>query len=344
MTDWPKKGVLMDRNRIMKEQLNILMEHALAKGATDIYFTLQEDSLQVFLRAGSEYVPVVQNIFDQRLMEYLRYLSGMDLTRIWLPQSGQFDFQNGQRLLSCRFSWLSSPGVSSGVIRILRSAGILELEDLTQDDNAVEFLKKITRLDNGLIISAGPTGSGKSTTIHAMLRHLAREQNRKIVTLEDPVEMEEDHLLQLEVSEEKGLSYENGIASLLRHDPDCIFIGECRSAYTAKMCIRAALTGHLVFTTLHAGSVLQVIGRLEELGVSESDLSMVLKAVFAQRLVPHETGKGKECVYEMADQSRLKDLLHHRDYPEGSDGMEKALEQAAAKGWISSASKIHSGL
>lgn len=319
----------------MKEQLNILMEHALEKRATDIHFTLQDNELQVFLRADSEYVPVIQNIFDTRLMEYLRYLSSMDLTRLWLPQSGQFDFLTAGRMLSCRFSWLSSPGVSSGVIRILGSSGLLELEDLSQDEKALEFLKQITRLENGLVISAGPTGSGKSTTIHAVLRHLARTQNRKIVTLEDPVELEEEHLLQLEVSEEKGLSYENGIASLLRHDPDCIFIGECRSAYTAKMCIRAALTGHLVFTTLHAGSVLQTIGRLEELGVSQSDLSMVLKAVFAQRLIPHETGKGKECVYETADQSRIKELLMHRDYPEGSDGMEKALARAADQGWIS---------
>lgn len=318
----------------MKEQLNILMEHALANQATDIHFTLQEESLQVFLRAENEYVPVIQNIFDGRLMEYLRYLSGMDLTRIWLPQSGQFDYEAEDRVLSCRFSWLSSPGVSSGVIRILRSAGTLELEDLSQDEEALEFLKQITRLDCGLIISAGPTGSGKSTTIHAMLRYLAAHQNRKIVTLEDPVEVEEEHLIQLEVSEEKGLSYENGIASLLRHDPDCIFIGECRSAYTAKMCIRAALTGHLVFTTLHAGSVLQVIGRLEELGIPESDLSMVLKVVFAQRLLPQQTGKGKECVYETADQSRIKELLEYRDYPEGSDGMDKALERARQKGWI----------
>lgn len=327
----------------MKEQLKILMQAALARRASDIHLTLQENLLQISFRTDQGYVPLYQNIFDSHLAEYLRYISGMDLTKIWKPQSGHFVYEDEDRAISCRFSWLASPGLSSGVIRLLQAGGELELEDLSRDRQALAFLERCTRLDCGLVVSAGPTGSGKSTTIHALLRQLARKQNRKIVTLEDPVEVEEPHLMQLEVSEENGLTYEQGIEALLRHDPDVIFIGECRSAYTARMCVRAALTGHLVFTTLHAGSVRQTLGRLEELGVPSSDLAMVLQAVFAQRLFPDPEHLRKECVYEFADRKELEILLQQGNHSAGYEDMVQKIHTAAEEQRIDAAFAHHNG-
>jgi type II secretory ATPase GspE/PulE/Tfp pilus assembly ATPase PilB-like protein len=183
------------------------------------------------------------------------------------------------------------------------------MEMCTASKTAREYFRKLTSLEHGLIISCGPTGSGKTTTIHALLSMIVQNGKRKIVSLEDPVEIHSPHFLQIPVT--AALSYEAGIEQLMRHDPDVIFIGECRSSYTARMAVRAALTGCLVFTTLHAGSGKECLHRLVELGAARDDLACVLKGVFSQRLIVSQSETGKECIYELWDENTLENLFEN---------------------------------
>lgn len=165
-----------------------------------------------------------------------------------------------------------------------------------------EFFNSLVPLRQGLVISVGPTNSGKTTTLHALLHEIAKTKKHKVVSLEDPIEIEDDSYLQLQINESMGFTYDVGIEQLLRHDPDIICIGETRNSYTAKMVLRASLTGHFVFTSIHAKDGKECIRRLEDLGVSKKDLASVCTAIISQRL--YSRGDSKVCVYEIMDQKR----------------------------------------
>lgn len=315
----------------MKEQLYLLLQYACKMFATDIHIVLSRNKLRISIRTPEGFIPLQQDIFDARLLEYLKFISGMDLCARWTPQSGQFVFSISGRSISCRFSLIENREITTGVIRLLHMQADMPIDRLTHNPQARKFLHSLCQEREGLFISCGPTGSGKSTTIHAVLHEMAACSRVKIVSLEDPVEIPDDTYLQLEISESTGFTYEKGIEELMRHDPDVIFIGECRSAYTARMAVRAALTGHLVFTTLHAGSGRECLHRLLEFGVSQSDLETVLRSIFAQRLFPGI--EGRECVYEIWHKKDLNQLFQNQqiDLP----SLKEETAYAEREGWIS---------
>lgn len=295
----------------MDIQCRLLIHYALQRGCTDIHMKVKGQFLDLSMRKDGDLVPLKQDIFSPRLFEYFKYLSRMDLCDPMHAQSGQFSLDLSGQHVDLRFSLIAEPSFSCGVLRILHTWKHFALPDLTPNIQAQRLLESMIHLENGLVLSCGPTGSGKTTTIHALLRLLNQEHPCKIVTLEDPVEITEEDMIQLNVNEARGLSYEKGIEELMRHDPSVIFLGECRSAQSAKMAVRAALTGTLVFSTIHAGSGKECLHRLIDLGVSLDDLKVVLKGVFAQRLVSH--GNRKECIYEIWNGQNLEDLLEYRD-------------------------------
>lgn len=295
----------------MKELCVLLLALALERHVTDIHLTSEDDHLSVAFRAD-EYLEVLdQDLFDGGFLEYLKFISGMDLCSPSRPQSGDFEMDVFGKQIQCRFSMMRSETSQSGVIRLLQASHTFALSDLTGSKEALERLDAMSKVSHGLILSCGPTGSGKSTTVHALLNRILKQANRKIVTLEDPVEIREPGMVQIQVNAAQGISYESGIEELLRNDVDVFFFGECRSAYSAKMALRASLTGHVVYTTLHCGSGLECLYRLMDLGIDEQELKSVLKGVFICRLERKE-GR-KESLYEIWNEDDLETLFKEKE-------------------------------
>ncbi|WP_317300625.1 ATPase, T2SS/T4P/T4SS family [Allobaculum stercoricanis] len=291
----------------MKELCRIILEYALRKNATDIHLEAKEDSLDILLRTPQGLIKLDQDIIHLDFLEYLKFISGMDLCLPYKPQSGEFSYQLHQGQMDCRFSMMTTDQVKTGVIRLLHSSHHFALNDLSSASLAITKLKAMSNIEHGLVISCGPTGSGKSTTVHALLNEILNHQNRKIVTLEDPIEIQESKMIQIQVNDARGITYENGIEELMRHDPDILFFGECRTSYAAKMALRASLTGHLVFTTLHCGTGKECLYRLLDLGVDREELRCVLKGIFVCRL--ENVGNRKEGVYEIWNEQDIERLF-----------------------------------
>lgn len=315
------------------------MHYALSRKASDIHLTIQDHQLFIQLRIEEKIVPLVQDIWDPKLFEYIKFLSGFDLTNPFLPQSGQFTWDTKDKKVFCRFSVIPNTELQTGVIRILNTGVNFEIEQLTEKKDHQDFLKSLVHARQGLVITCGPTNSGKTTTLHAIVHSIAIRSQHKVVSLEDPIEIEDPSYLQLQINEEIGFTYEKGIEELLRHDPDVILIGETRNAYTAKMVIRTALTGALAFTTLHASNTLEAIGRLKDLGISEYDLKNTLTALISQRL--YTTGKGKECIYEILAGKDLQFVLTHQRYPKGFNTLADEIKEALVSKRIQDAQAIH---
>ena len=210
----------------------------------------------------------------------------------------------------------------------------MAIDQLTQDSKSISFLKSLTNCRQGLVIFSGPTNSGKTTTLHAILHEIACKDQYNVISLEDPIEIEDELYLQLQINEAMGFTYEKGIEELLRHDPDVILIGETRNAYTARMVIRAALTGHMVFTTLHAKNALEILHRLLDFGLSEYDLKNTLTAVISQRLYKTKDIFRKECVYEILDAQALDHAIEKHEYPKEHRKLEDEIQNAVEQGYI----------
>src|SRR5690606_30936765 len=188
------------------------------------------------------------------------------------------------------------------------------LEQLAAFRDSARILEKLSEASQGLILLTGPTGCGKPPTLYPLRKHCADKLNRNIITLEDPVERKNQAILQIQVNEKAGLGYAAGLKAILRHDPDIIMIGEIRDAETAQIAVRAALTGHLVFSTIHARHSVGCIHRLKDLGISYEDMTQTLIAISAQRILPVYAEVGDDtatyrALYEILHGSRLADAL-----------------------------------
>lgn len=315
----------------MEQLLNTLIQMALDHHASDIHFVLSENQLKISLRTMQGMKPIYQDLWTPAFFEYLKFHAHFDLTNPFIPQSGQFSYQN----MFCRFSCIVNHSIQTGVLRILQTQMDLKIEELTQNKEVQKFFYYLTTIRQGLIISVGPTNSGKTTTLHAMLHEIASQGRYKVVSLEDPIEIEDHSYLQLQINQSQGFTYEKGIEELLRHDPDVICIGETRDAYTAKMVIRAALTGHLVFTTLHAKDSLESIQRLLDFGIDSFELKNTCTAIFSQRLYKSYFKDKRECVYEILTGKELDYVLQKGCYPQGHQKISESIQNAIEKRYIS---------
>ena len=318
----------------MEDQLNLLLQFAIEKQATDIHFVLSSSHLQVAFRTSHGLEKLVQDVWQPPLLEYLKFISCMDLSNPYSPQSGQFTWCINHREIPFRFSIIVNHGMQTGVLRFLYGQHHIQFGSLSYLDHQNVIFKNITNSRQGLIISSGPTGSGKTTTMHAILHEIALKGKYKVVTLEDPIEIEDPLYIQLQLNPQAGFTYDVGIEELLRHDPDVIFIGETRNAYTAKMLVRAALTGHLVFTTIHAKNGIETITRLLDLGVSKFDLEHTLSLIIAQRL--YQTDKEeKQCIYEMVSKQEIEHILQYQQYSKNHETLSFEIQKAIENGVIS---------
>lgn len=267
--------------------LDWLFSKAVESNATDIHIEMLESKSRVRLRIDGVLVPtqpVERHLYDG-VVSRLKILSGMDISERRLPQDGSIRQKISGRSVDVRVA--SAPSVHGEVIVLRLLDGTQARARLDQLDLTPDALKRLTaalRQPNGLILMTGPTGSGKTTTLHAGLSEL-NEVGRKIITIENPVEIQNPGLIQMEVKPELGWTFASALRSVLRHDPDVLMVGEIRDGETAELAVRAAMTGHLVLSTLHTNRAGEAMLRLSDMGVPEYLLSSVLRLVGAQRLI-----------------------------------------------------------
>ncbi len=273
--------------------LNNIVFTAVNKRASDIHVEVAGHAVNVKFRIDgilTQIMDPLDKIFHSPLITRLKVISELDIAERRVPQDGRFRMKFKHKTIDFRVSIM--PGVygENAVIRVLdremitESIGELRLKELGFSDYLIENLNYYIRQPYGMFLVTGPTGSGKTTTLYAALNEIKSPED-KIITIEDPVEYQIDDITQIPVNEKKGLTFARGLRSILRHDPDKIMVGEIRDPETAQIAIQSALTGHLVFTTVHANNVFDVLGRFIHMGIDTYSFISALNCVIAQRLV-----------------------------------------------------------
>ncbi|OUO92685.1 GspE/PulE family protein [Cloacibacillus sp. An23] len=267
--------------------VNSLLEQAARERASDIHIEPLEDGTRVRFRIdgrlshGADIPPALHPALAARV----KILAGMDISEKRRPQDGRILFRSAGNCIDVRVSSLPSIFGEKIVMRLLRrGGGAAGLEDLGFGERERRALREAISSPNGIVLLTGPTGSGKSTTLYSLLSML-NEPSKNIVTIEDPVEYTIKGVTQMQINEKIGLTFGGALRSILRQDPDVIMIGEIRDSETAHLAVRAALTGHLVLSTLHTNDAPSSVGRLVDMGVPPFLLASSLRAVAAQRLV-----------------------------------------------------------
>ena len=273
--------------------INTLLLDAIARRASDIHIETYEGGIAVKYRIDGVLYPAVETL-DRRhhgaFVSRLKVMAELDIAEKRVPQDGRFKLRLGARDIDFRISVIPSVFGEDVVVRILDKSSItdglrgLRLESLGMAPEVLKKFRRAVREPYGMVLITGPTGSGKTTTLYAAMSELNAGEE-KIVTIEDPVEYQLDGIVQIPVNEKKGLTFARGLRSVLRHDPDKIMVGEIRDAETAQIAVQSALTGHLVFTTVHANNAFDVIGRFTHMGVDVYSFVSALNCVMAQRLV-----------------------------------------------------------
>jgi len=266
---------------------NDLVERAMELRASDIHVEPFRTGLVVRLRVDGVLrgVPAPAGIMPQALISRIKILSGLNIAERRLPQDGAARLRVGRSEIDVRVATMPTQHGESAVVRLLpRDRGLLELSKLGPSSRDEATLRKLLALPHGMIVVTGPTGSGKTTTLATMLSML-NETTRKILTVEDPVEYEIAGINQSQIKPSIGLTFATALRAFVRQDPDVIMVGEVRDPETAHIAIHAALTGHLVLTTLHTETAAAAVPRLLDLGVEGYLLKSTLRAVIAQRLV-----------------------------------------------------------
>jgi general secretion pathway protein E len=267
--------------------VNDLLETAIELGATDIHIEPFRTTLNVRMRVDGvlRTMPALTLVLPQALVSRIKILAGLNIAERRLPQDGAARLSVARTQVDARVATMPTQHGESVVIRLLpKDRGLLDIVRLGMSTTDREQLTNLLALPHGMIVVTGPTGSGKTTTLATMLTSL-NDSTRKILTVEDPVEYEIHGINQSQVKPEIGLTFAAAMRSFLRHDPDVIMVGEVRDAETAHISIHAALTGHLVLTTLHTETAAAAIPRLIDLGVEPFLLRSTLRGVIAQRLV-----------------------------------------------------------
>ena len=267
--------------------------NALEHHASDIHIETRDLEVCIKYRVDGVLYPAMEPIdfrHHEAIISRVKVMSDLDIAEKRVPQDGRFKLNLQGRKVDFRVSIMPSIYGENAVIRILDKQYLAEefaelrLESLGFTAAELSMVRKYIREPYGMFLVTGPTGSGKTTTLYAALSEI-RSEEEKIITIEDPVEYQLPGITQIPVNEKKGLTFARGLRSILRHDPDIIMVGEVRDPETASIAVQSALTGHLVFTTVHANNVIDVIGRLLNMEVEPYNFVSALNCVLAQRLV-----------------------------------------------------------
>ncbi len=268
---------------------------ALQRRASDIHIETRDDSVSIKFRIDgvlTQAMPPIAKEHHSTIISRIKVMSELDISERRVPQDGRFRVKYGQpeRPIDFRVSIMPSIHGEDAVLRVLDKESMSEkfrsltLEVVGFDEDDLRKFRRYIKEPYGMVLVTGPTGSGKTTTLYAGVNEIKTEED-KIITIEDPVEYQIRGITQIPVNEKKGLTFARGLRSILRHDPDKIMVGEIRDTETAQIAIQAALTGHLVFTTVHANNVVDVLGRFLNMGVEPYNFVSALNCILAQRLV-----------------------------------------------------------
>jgi len=284
---------LADQDGSIIKLVNTIIFTAVQKRASDVHIESKEEGVLIKYRIDgvlSEAMEPIDKKFQSPIISRVKVMSDLDIAERRVPQDGRFRLKIKDKTIDFRVSIMPSIFGEDAVIRILDKEMITEaIQELKLDllgfsDIVLRKFRRYITQPYGMILVTGPTGSGKTTTLYAALTEIKAPED-KIITIEDPVEYQIDGITQIPVNEKKGLTFARGLRSILRHDPDKIMVGEIRDPETAQIAIQSALTGHLVFTTVHANNVFDVIGRFLHMQVDPYSFISALNCILAQRLV-----------------------------------------------------------
>lgn len=273
--------------------VNSTLYDALKLQASDIHLECDVGCLHVSYRIDGVLVPITEvqgQEMAEQVVSRIKVMAELDIAERRIPQDGRFKVRVNGREIDFRVSVMPNIFSEDAVLRLLdrqsltEEARALRLDHLGLGADAMAAIRMLSRKPHGMLLVTGPTGSGKTTTLYAAITEIHTGRD-KIVTIEDPVEYRLPRVLQIPVNEKKGLTFARGLRSILRHDPDKIMVGEIRDDETAQIAVQAALTGHLVFTTVHANNVFDVLGRFLHMGVDAYSFAAALNGIVAQRLL-----------------------------------------------------------
>jgi type II secretory ATPase GspE/PulE/Tfp pilus assembly ATPase PilB-like protein len=285
-----KKEIEKNLHKDVSDLLSIILAGAIRLSASDVHLEPREENIRIRIRVDGMLQDVLvfpKNIY-RLLLSRIKLLAGLKLNIHDRPQDGSFSvsvpLKKAQKEIEIRTSALPADYGESVVMRILNPESLRSIEELGLREDLLEIFKKEIKKPNGMIIVTGPTGSGKTTTLYAFLKFIQHPEI-KIITIEDPIEYRLEGVSQTEVHPEKGYDFPNGLRAIVRQDPDVILVGEIRDLETAKIAIQAALTGHLVLSTLHTNDAAGTIPRLISLGAKPTNIAPAINMAIAQRLV-----------------------------------------------------------
>src|SRR5512134_1654956 len=267
--------------------------NALERRASDIHIETRDQEVAIKYRIDGVLhyaMPPISKDWHSTIISRIKVMSELDIAERRVPQDGRFRVRNKGRLIDFRVSIMPTIHGEDAVLRVLDKESMsekfakLSLDVVGFHENDLVKFRRYIAEPYGMVLVTGPTGSGKTTTLYAALSEIKNDED-KIITVEDPVEYQIKGITQIPVNEKKGLTFARGLRSILRHDPDKIMVGEIRDTDTAQIAINSALTGHLVFTTVHANNVLDVLGRFLNMGVEAYNFVSALNCILAQRLV-----------------------------------------------------------
>ncbi|MDH5714024.1 MAG: GspE/PulE family protein, partial [Candidatus Aminicenantes bacterium] len=267
--------------------------NAIERRASDIHIESKDNEVLIKYRIDGSLLQAMEPLDKKHsgtIISRIKVMSELDIAEKRIPQDGRFKLKYKGRTIDFRVSIMPNIFGEDAVIRILDKESInkefseLRLDVLGFSPWELKKIRKYIYEPYGMLLVTGPTGSGKTTTLYAALSEIKREED-KIITIEDPVEYQIEGITQVPVNEKKGLTFARGLRSILRHDPDKIMVGEIRDPETAQIAIQSALTGHLVFTTVHANNVIDVMGRMLHMGIEPYNFVSAVNCILAQRLV-----------------------------------------------------------
>ena len=319
----------------ISKALSTILEYAVKTRASDIHIEPLEKSLKIRCRVDGVLREIMQlpKSIEPALVSRIKILSNLKIDEHRVPQDGQFAVNVSNKEVDLRIAISPVVWGEQVVIRLLdKSGNSFDLEQMGYAGRALRAIRKGVKRPNGMILTSGPTGSGKSTSLYALIKEI-KDDSVNIVTLEDPVEYKMDGVNQIQVNGDVGLTFASGLRSILRQDPDVVMVGEIRDSETANLAVQAALTGHLVFSTLHTNSAAGVLPRLLDMGIEPFLIASTVNTIIGQRLVRRVASKrdayqstavetqnilatiGHLLPKTTADVARISDDLGYKDLP-----------------------------
>ena len=308
-----------------------LIKEAINLKASDIHIETYLDEIRIRYRIYGKLKTVdkLNAKYHSILLTRIKLMSGMDIAEKRLPQDGRIDFYYNNRLIDLRISTIPTVDGEKAVIRILDSEKFkVDKNNLGISKEDIKIIDNLLKYENGMILVTGPTGCGKTTTLYALIQELNKD-DVNIVTIEDPVEYKIRGINQIQINEKAGIYFNNTLRSILRQDPDIILVGEMRDIDTANIGIRASITGHKVFTTLHTNDAYSTILRLMDMGVEDYLIKSSVKGVISQRLVRRLCPNCRQKVKIKDDEKYLFEQFFDKDkinYKYEAVGCEKCID------------------